>query len=112
MTGFEPGNVILVPFPFSDLSGVKKRPALVLAVAERLQEMVCLMLTSLPGKGSLNHTVTGWQAAGLLKPTTARLHRIFTIDRALVLGKLGSIDAGEYEEILAKVISLLKRGRF
>jgi len=43
MTGFEPGNLILVPFPFSDLSGVKKRPALVLAVAERLQEMVCLM---------------------------------------------------------------------
>ena len=71
MTGFEPGNVILAPFPFSDLSGVKKRPALVLAVAERLQEMVCLMLTSLPGRGSLNHTVTGWQATGLLKPTTA-----------------------------------------
>jgi len=48
----------------------------------------------------------------LLKPTTARLHRIFTIDRAMVLGKLGNIDAGEYEEILDKVISLLKRGRF
>lgn len=112
MTGFEPGDVILVPFPFSDLSGVKKRPALVLAVAGRLQEMICLMLTSLPGKDGLSHSVSNWQAAGLLKPTTARLHRIFTIDRSLVMGKLGSVDAGEYGEILAKVILLLKRGRF
>jgi len=47
-----------------------------------------------------------------LKPTTSWLHRIFAIDRMLVLGKLGSIDTGEYEEILAKVISLLKWGRF
>jgi len=112
MTGFEPGDVILVPFPFSDLSGVKKRPALVLAVAERLQEMVCLMLTSLPGRGGLDHSVQSWQSAGLLKPTTARLHRIFTIDRALVLGKLGMIDTEEYVDILNKVVSLLKRGRF
>lgn len=112
MTGFEPGDIILVPFPFSDLSGVKKRPALVLAVAERLQEMVCLMLTSLPGRGNMDHTVQCWQSAGLLKPTTARLHRIFTIDRALVLGKLGIVDMEEYVEILNKVVSLLKRGRF
>lgn len=112
MISFNPGDVVLVPFPFSDLSGVKKRPALVLAVADRLKEMVCLMLTSLPGKGGLSHSVVSWKAAGLLKPTTARLHRIFTIDRALALGRLGKIDDEEYLEILAKVISLLERGRF
>lgn len=112
MTDFNPGDVLLVPFPFSDLSGLKKRPVLVLAVAERLQEIVCLMLTSLPGKGALSHSVEGWKAAGLLKPTTARLHRIFTIDRALTLGKLGTIETEEYKEILTKVISLLERGKF
>lgn len=47
-----------------------------------------------------------------MKLTTSRLHRIFAIDRMLVLRKLGSIDTEEYEEILAKVISLLKWGRF
>ncbi|TEB04757.1 PemK-like protein [Pelotomaculum schinkii] len=112
MTSFNPGDVVLVPFPFSDLSGVKKRPALLLAVANKLQEMVCLMLTSLPGKGVLCHSVASWKAAGLLKHTTARLHRIFTIDRALALGKLGKIDDEEYMEILAKVVTLLERGRF
>jgi len=39
MTKYEPGEIVVIPFPFSDLTGAKKRPALVLAdIGEKLKE--------------------------------------------------------------------------
>jgi mRNA interferase MazF len=110
MTGFEPGDIVLVPFPFSDLRGVKKRPALVLAVAESRRELVCLMLTSGPsGVGEV--PVQDWQAAGLLRPTVARVHRLFVLDISLVLRRLGRLAADDFREVLAAVVAVLVRGK-
>lgn len=108
MTGFEPGEVILVPFPFSDLSGVKKRPAMVLADIGGGHEVVCLMLTSVPVKSEkYEYGITHWKEAGLLKPTIARIHRLFTLHRNMVKKKLGRLAAEEYNIILQRVIDLL-----
>ncbi len=80
MTTYEQGEVILVPFPFSDLSGIKRRPALVLAVIEKRQELLCLMLTSgIAVKTTFDQQVKSWKEAGLLKPTAAKLNRLFTV---------------------------------
>ena len=43
MMKFSPGEIIVIPFPFSDLSGRKKRPALILSVIEDKQELICIM---------------------------------------------------------------------
>lgn len=46
MTTFNPRDVVLIPFPFSDLSGTKNRPALIIAVArEKGEDYVGMMLT-------------------------------------------------------------------
>jgi len=108
MTNYNPGDVVLVPFPFSNLSGAKKRPALVVAVSHR--ELVCLMLTSSPG-GRNEIQVRRWKEAGLAKPTVARVHRIFTIETELVLGKLGQVEPEEYREILAATVAVLIKGK-
>ncbi|MEW5920510.1 MAG: type II toxin-antitoxin system PemK/MazF family toxin [Bacillota bacterium] len=110
MTGFNPGDVILVPFPFSDLSGAKKRPALVLAVIPQWRELVCVMLTSLP-KGQSEVVVGQWESAGLLMPTVARVHRLFTIKATLVLGTLGKLDQEDFQKILGAVVAVLTKGR-
>lgn len=57
MMSYEPGDVLLIPFPFSDLSGTKKRPALVLAVSEDNQELICMMLTSVSRENVLDYPV-------------------------------------------------------
>ncbi len=87
MTSYNPGDIILVPFPFSDLSRNKRRPALVLAVAEKWDEFICVMLTSSPHYYN-EVTVSMRKEAGLPKPTVARIHRIFTIDAQSVIRKL------------------------
>lgn len=108
MTGYNPGDVVLVPFPFSNLSGAKKRPALIMAASQR--ELVCLMLTSSP-RGENEIQVRRWKEAGLAKPTVARVHRVFTIEAGLVLGKLGQVEPEEYREILAAAVAVLIKGK-
>jgi len=57
MTKYKPGDVVLIPYPFSDLSGVKQRPALVLASIESQNEAVCLMLTSQYKGGNYEYAI-------------------------------------------------------
>ncbi|WP_276621513.1 type II toxin-antitoxin system PemK/MazF family toxin [Syntrophomonas wolfei] len=99
MTSYKRGDVILIPFPFSDLSGSKKRPALVLAAINDWRELVCMMLTS-SLKGINEITVSHLENAGLPKPTVARIHRIFTIDQSIALKKLGSLHPADLKNVM------------
>jgi mRNA interferase MazF len=93
MTSFE---VVLVPFPFADLSDVKKRPCLVLSSYKprSLSEHVVLaMMTSqlsgirFPFDVELSHAT----AAGLPKPTLVRLGKIVTLESKLIVKSLGRL---------------------
>lgn len=108
MTKYEPGEIVLIPFPFSDLTGTKKRPALVLAEIGEKQEIICVMLTSIQTGSEYEHSISCWEDAGLLKPTCAKIHRIFTISCYMVHKKIGKLDQKEYVEILQKVLNLFK----
>lgn len=109
MTDYKPGDIILIPFPFSDLSGEKQRPALVLAEASQWNELVCVMLTSSP-KGNNEVPLKQWKQANLPKYTVARIHRVFTIEAKLVKKKLGKAEQEDFKEILAAVVALLIKG--
>ncbi len=67
MTTFEPGDVVLVRFPFTDLAATKKRPAVVVSSAEFSQrhgDVVVMALTSRPQPEDAL-PVEDWKAAGL-----------------------------------------------
>jgi mRNA interferase MazF len=85
MMSYKPRDIILVPFPFSDLSGEKQRPALVFALADKWNELACIMLTSSP-KGHNEVPLKCWKQSMLPKATVARIHRIFTMERFYLLG--------------------------
>ena len=93
------GEVVLVPFPFTDHSGTKKRPAVIVSSSgynANRRDLVIMAITSQvrtpPGFGEA--LVTDWQAAGLIKPSV--LKPVFTtIEQELVLrtmGKLSDVD--------------------
>jgi mRNA interferase MazF len=91
---FKLGTVILIPFPFSDLTGLKQRPALVISSEESQQEtnqVICMMITSAKPVYSTDYNLISWQESGLLKPSIIKVNRVFTINKDLVKRELGEL---------------------
>ena len=97
MTGFEFGDVVLVPFPFTDQSAAKKRPAVVIssqAYHSGRPDLIIMAITSQirPAQVVGEIIVTDWQGAGLLKPSAIK-PVIATIERGLIIKALGRLKA-------------------
>ena len=102
------GDIILLPFPFTDLSGSKVRPALVLY---NTKHDVTVAFIS-----SINHIVdsndillTPDQTNGLKRESVLKLHKIATLDKGIVLGKLGELTNNQLEGVdrgLKKIFNL------
>ena len=92
MTRYEPGDVVLLRFPFTDLSAAKKRPAVVISPAgypDSYGDIVVLALTSKP-QDDKTLSVKYWREAGLLKTTWVK-PLIGTVSRKLIERKMGSL---------------------
>jgi mRNA interferase MazF len=108
---FRFADVVLVPFPFTNQSGIKKRPAVVVSSAAynaHRRDIVIMAVTSQVrtplafGEGLLDD----WQGAGLIKPSV--LKPVFTtIEQNLVLrtmGRLSAADDAALRDLIAQVI--------
>jgi mRNA interferase MazF len=94
-TGYSFGDVVLVPFPFTDQTGLKKRPAVIVSSAEyqaQRRDLVIMAITSQirPRPAFGEFTVTEWKKAGLIAPSAVK-PVLTTIERRLVLKKLGQL---------------------
>lgn len=104
MTACEAGDLVIVPFPFTDLRTAKQRPALVLASLAAtplpdlaLVAMVTGQLTPEPLVGDL--LIKDWKEAGLLHPTKVRLAKLVSIESRLLVKKLGSLSAADRDGV-------------
>ena len=94
-TGYSFGDVILVPFPFTDQSAIKRRPAVVVSTERYNREradLIIMAITSQARSASVHSEVqvTDWKAAGLLKPSAVK-PVITTIQQSLVIRRLGRL---------------------
>ena len=101
------GDVILIVFPFTDLSGNKLRPALVLA--ETPDDLTVLFITTqLKWKEETDVTILPDSNNGIKKQSLLRISKIATIDKTLVKGKLGFINTIIQNEVDAKLKTYLQ----
>ena len=106
-TSFEFGDIVLVPFPFTDQTAVKKRPAVVISSElyhrQRI-DLIIMAITSQFHPAGLGDTViTQWPEAGLLKPSLIK-PVITTSERRLVLRKLGGLQEHD-RQTLRKILA-------
>lgn len=111
MTAYNFGDVILVPFPFTDLQQSKQRPAVIVSAARYHAERPDLIVMAITGQVRSppafgEAPVRDWQAAGLLKPSVIK-PVLATLEQRLVrktLGQLSEVDRAALKTSLQSVI--------
>jgi mRNA interferase MazF len=110
---FQRGDVVLVPFPFSDLSTRKVRPAVVVSGSLYHTTEPDLILAAITSKiaaatGPLDYVLSDWQAANLRYPSALK-PVLFTLDPVRVLHRIGALtpsDLAEVDQRLRRALEL------
>ena len=105
------GSIVLVPFPFTDLSATKRRPALVVspdrfggddfvlcAISSRVPEMLGPWDVSLMSSDVLD--------AALPRSSVILVGKLFTMHRRLVVGQFGRVTSAKQHEVLERLTQL------
>jgi len=101
------GDIVLVPFPFSDLSGQKIRPALLLSKGSKSNDVIVIFITSkiTKNKSLTSVLVTPTEQNGLKVDSEIICGKIATLDKKIILGSIGCLDKAN----IAKVDLVLKQ---
>ena len=111
MGTFTAGSVVLVPFPFSDLSKSKLRPAVALAET-RYNDWILCQIISNPYSDSKTVTITedSFARGSLQKISYARPGKLFTANQQLIVTEIGLLKKETLEKVIGAVIEILRGG--
>ncbi|WP_220699469.1 type II toxin-antitoxin system PemK/MazF family toxin [Pelobium manganitolerans] len=98
--------MVLVSFPFTDLSGNKLRPAVVLT-EDDLDVTVCFITSQISWKEETDVVLTPTITNGLKKESLIRTSKIATLEKSLLKGVIGKLSDNETLELNRKLIKLL-----
>lgn len=101
------GDIVLISFPFTDLSSSKLRPAVVL-VASSLDLTVCFMTTQTAWLEEPDLLILPNNINGLRKTSLIKTRKIATLDRSLAKGLLGKLSKNEIKTLNEKLKTLFQ----
>jgi mRNA interferase MazF len=105
MTNYQPGDIVLVTFPYVGGRGGKVRPGLVVAdtgdadiVVARITTQAIFCPQDIP--------ISDWQGAGLLGASVVRVHKLATVEKVLVQRVVGQLTAADRQTVGAALHQL------
>ena len=105
------GQVVIVHFPFSDLTASKLRPAVVLADAGRGDWILCQITSKSYGDEKALTLDASKLVSGSLRLTSyVRPGKLFTAHRSLVANKVGELQPGKFSAIRDAVVRVIQEG--
>ena len=102
------GDVVVIPFPFSDLSSTKKRPALIVAVLDGDDIILCQITSSRIDKYSIKIENKDFKEGSLNVESNIRPNRLFTADKSLVVYKISKLKENKIQEVIKKIEQILR----
>jgi mRNA interferase MazF len=101
------GKVVVVPFPFSDTSGAKYRPALVLMEGDRNDLVLAAISSSSDDANGVSLKESDFMEGKLSKDSVIRPSTLFTFDRAMIERTAGTITREKHREVVDRIVTLL-----
>lgn len=100
----------MVPFPFSDLTRAKRRSALILAELEGNDRILC-QITSRPMRDryAVELDDSDFESGSLKRKSNIRPNRIFTADVHIILYRVGHLKPDKVNEVIEKVVEILRQ---
>jgi len=109
LAGFIKGEVVVIPFPFSDLSQTKKRPALIVSTLLGNDVILC-QITSVGRRKPyvISLQKTDFQSGQLHINSYIRPNRLFTAESSIILKSVGIIKQDKMNEIINNLVYIIK----
>lgn len=109
MEKFVKGDIVVIPFPFSDLSQSKRRPALVLTVLQGNDLILC-QITSKRIKDNYAIPIdqNDFASGSLNQESNIRPNRLFTADNQIILYRIGNIKKIKLDHVINKIVEIIK----
>jgi mRNA interferase MazF len=102
------GSIVLVPFPFSDLQGVKKRPALVLSNQKSSgDDLIVCAITSQKSLETFVIEPKNITKGILPKQSYVKYAKIFSIDKNVVIRTVAELNEASMEQIFDKISNVI-----
>lgn len=105
------GKIVLIPFPYTDLTGSKPRPALVLAEAP--EDVVVAFISSRVSHLTdscllIDESYPDYEATGLKTASVLRLDKVATIARSLLIGEIGEVTGSIKADVNKKLAKIFR----
>ncbi|MBI2004479.1 type II toxin-antitoxin system PemK/MazF family toxin [Candidatus Pacearchaeota archaeon] len=103
------GDVVVLDFPFSNLLQVKRRPALIIKIPKG-EDMIVSQITGKSQESSVEISINkkDFKEGGLKIDSYLRLDKIFSVEKSLIIYKIGSLKHEKFKDILEKICNFLK----
>lgn len=109
MARFVKGDIVVVPFPFSDLTQAKRRPALVLAELEGDDRILCQITSQhVRDRHAIELDDSDFEVGTLRQKSNIRPSRVFTCDVCIVLYLVGHLKSDKIAKAIGKVVEILE----
>jgi len=110
MERFVKGNVVVVPFPFSDLTQAKRRPALIIAELEGNDLILCQITSqSIRDRYAVSIDDDEFETGALRQRSNVRPNRIFTADRHIILYRVVHLNPAKVDQIIDRIVDILRQ---